>query len=74
MSNNHFDAVVILGGGRNRLDGSLTQLSKSRLDTGADVIKNGIADRAIVMGKVYKSYTPDEDFLEKQALYLARII
>ncbi|MEM4260651.1 MAG: YdcF family protein [Candidatus Woesearchaeota archaeon] len=62
MNNNRFDAVVILGGGRNAFDGSLSPLSIARLDRGAEVMHTGIADCAIVMGGKYKSYTPDKGF------------
>lgn len=72
MNGHRFDAVIILGGGRNNLDGSLTQLSKAKLDAGAATIKNGIADHAVVMGKVYKSYTPDKGFFEKEGALLRK--
>ncbi len=71
MNQNYFDAIVILGGGRHA-DGSLTTLSKAKLDTGANVIKKGTVKSAVVMGKIYRSYTPDKGFFEKEGALLRR--
>lgn len=48
MNNFQYDAIIVLGGGRN--DKGLTNLSKQRLDVGARIFKEGKVGKIIALG------------------------
>lgn len=52
-----YDAIIVLGGGRYN-DGSLTELSKQRLDAGAELFKKGVAPKIFALGEKYSTYRP----------------
>lgn len=53
-----YDAIIVLGGGRYN-DGSLTELSKQRLDAGVRLYKQGMAPKIFALGEKYSNYRPD---------------
>ena len=71
MGKCEYDAVIVLGGGRNPEDGSLTQLSKARLDRAAQAIKEGQAGFVVVMGGYYRSYIPEAGLFSTDRAVLA---
>ncbi len=52
-----YDVIIVLGGGRYN-DGSLTELSKQRLDAGAELLKKRVAPKIFALGGKYSTYRP----------------
>jgi len=72
-----YDAIVILGGGRDNT-GELTPLSTQRLDAGYDLYKKGLAPRIFALGGHKTTYSPyaiafDKTGAELRRDYLVRL-
>jgi len=59
------DAIIILGGGRTT-NGDLTTLSIQRLDHGAKLFNERVADKVFAMGGQYSTYNPLAIFFDQR--------